>query len=111
MFKSVVAVSFLLYTSCVFADANDNIEAAVGGGIGGAVGAVVGNEIGDRKSAIVASAIGAAIGTAITTDETTPKQHRAPEVAVDISIGDVAKNSGHPNARHCPPGQAKKGRC
>jgi hypothetical protein len=32
-------------------------------------------------------------------------EHAPVEVQVDVSA------SGHPHGRHCPPGQAKKGRC
>lgn len=87
----------------------DKIDAAIGGGVGGAVGAVVGAEIGDRKGAIIGSAIGAAIGTAVATDPPAHPDHppltATPVVEISIHAGH------HPKHKHCPPGQAKKGRC
>jgi hypothetical protein len=91
------------------------IEAAVGGGAGGAIGAVIGDELGDREGAIVGSAIGAAIGTAIATQDDHSDAHDRPAHAgspsVTIEVSDAPATHGHPKSRHCPPGQAKKGRC
>ena len=85
---------------------NSTIDAAIGGGIGGAAGAAIGNEVGGRDGAIMGGAVGAAIGTAINTDDGT--HHRsapAPEPRNEYS--GPAAQPGY----HCPPGQAKKGRC
>ena len=85
----------------------DTKDAAIGGGVGGAVGGAIGAEIGDRQGAIVGAAIGAAVGTAIATDE----NHSA-KSSVEVVVTDTAAPGGHhPKGRHCPPGQAKKGRC
>ena len=82
--------------------AGDKVEAAVGGATGGAIGAVIGDEIGDRNGAIVGAAAGAAIGTAIATSDDDHGKRKSPVVVVD---------TGQPEGRFCPPGQAKKGRC
>ncbi|NIP13969.1 MAG: hypothetical protein GWM88_04215 [Pseudomonadales bacterium] len=113
------AIGFLILSTMttVPAWAGDKLEAAIGGGAGGAVGAVVGDELGDRKGAIIGSAVGAAIGTAIATDGNDESHghdhdhqqaHSAPAGTVHVEVGSAG---GHPAGRHCPPGQAKKGRC
>lgn len=89
----------------VLADSS-TLDAAIGGGLGGAAGAAIGNELGGREGAIVGGAIGGAAGAAVATDpggqakrheaSTRTEYHRRP--------------TGHPYY-HCPPGQAKKGRC
>lgn len=85
---------------------DDKVEAAIGGGVGGAVGAVVGEELGDKRGAIIGAGVGAAVGAAIAVDEDDhdhkPEGHGSVEI---VTYG------GHPHGRHCPPGQAKKGRC
>jgi hypothetical protein len=97
----------MLIPSLSYADHDEvTVDAAIGGGIGGAAGGAIGAEIGGRKGAIVGSAAGAAIGAAIATDgpdQAHPKHHYARH-------GYYPKG-GHPHYRHCPPGQAKKGRC
>ena len=85
--------------------AADKVEAAVGGGVGGAVGAVVGEELGGRTGAIIGAGVGAAVGVAVATDNNRDDNSNA-AVEVIVSSTDV-----HPKGRHCPPGQAKKGRC
>ncbi len=92
----------MLVSGYALAD-NDKVEAAIGGGVGGAVGAVVGEELGDREGAIIGAAAGAAIGAALATDDDEVTELREPIVTV-VEID-------HPHPRHCPPGQAKKGRC
>lgn len=88
---------------------DDRADAAVGGAVGGAVGAVVGQEIGERKGAIIGSAVGAAVGTAIATDDGNGDHPNSAEgVHVEVGVGTAAAG---PPGRHCPPGQAKKGRC
>ncbi len=84
--------------------AADKVEAAVGGGVGGAVGAVVGEELGGREGAIIGAGVGAAVGVAVATDDGDAK-HKKSEVEL------VVQSSHHNKGRHCPPGQAKKGRC
>lgn len=101
-----LAVFAVLMTGNVYAD-NSTLDAAIGGGIGGAAGAAIGNEVGGRDGAIIGGAIGGAAGAAVTT-------------------GNEGASSGgshshdlpryhHPQPAqpyyHCPPGQAKKGRC
>ncbi len=102
-FPAIAAITALLAAN-VHAD-NSTLDAAIGGGIGGATGAAIGNEVGGREGAIIGGAVGGATGAAAATDKAgeaaTPQTHSAP----------------HPRARpaqpyyHCPPGQAKKGRC
>lgn len=82
----------------------DKTDAAIGGAVGGAVGAVIGAEIGDRNGAILGSALGAAVGTAIATEKEA-LSNQIPVVELSIQA------EGHPKGVHCPPGQAKKGRC
>lgn len=84
-------------------------DAAIGGGLGGALGGAVGAEIGGRNGAIMGSAVGAAIGTAVVTDKNpSDKAHKQPKPS---HISDQPGYGGQPRYRHCPPGQAKKGRC
>ncbi|MCW5598578.1 MAG: hypothetical protein KIT59_05610 [Nitrosomonas sp.] len=104
---------------------NSTLDAAIGGALGGAAGAAIGNEIGGRQGAIVGGALGAAAGTAVTTDH--GHHHAAPygggryytappavpyygAPAMDPRSGYGYPSGGHPGY-HCPPGQAKKGRC
>jgi uncharacterized protein YcfJ len=88
--------------SAVEANAGSTLDAAIGGGLGGAVGAAIGNEVGGRDGSIIGGAIGGAVGTAINTDE--HSDHHASKKIVYI---ESTKHQGY----HCPPGQAKKGRC
>ena len=91
---------------------NSTLDAAVGGALGGAAGAALGNELGGRSGAIVGGALGASVGTAITTDQ--DHRHSAP---VGSQYNNYPRNAypvypGNVNpGYHCPPGQAKKGRC
>jgi outer membrane lipoprotein SlyB len=107
----------LLVFSAGSAAAGDKVEAAIGGAAGGAVGAIVGDEIGDRKGAIIGAAVGAAVGTAIATEGNSDKRDhgdRQVEHHGDHHDGYVhvqRVDYGHGHSRHCPPGQAKKGRC
>jgi hypothetical protein len=87
--------------------ADDKVEAAVGGGVGGAVGAVIGEELGDREGAIIGAGVGAAVGVAIATDDQKERSESA-DSQVTVAVRD---EMSHPRGRHCPPGQAKKGRC
>jgi len=85
---------------------SSTLDAAIGGGLGGAAGAAIGNELGGRDGAIIGGAIGGAAGTAIATDDHGPTGRPAAEPR-PVYYGHPA---GHPY-HHCPPGQAKKGRC
>lgn len=97
----------MLCTGYVVAD--DKVEAAVGGGVGGAVGAVIGEELGDREGAIIGAGVGAAVGVAIATEE---KDEEERSESANNQVVVVAQDgTSHPHGRHCPPGQAKKGRC
>ena len=85
---------------------SSTLDAAIGGGLGGAAGAAIGNELGGRDGAIIGGALGGAAGTALTTGKTV-HPHAAPQRRyVDYYRGPA----GH-HHYHCPPGQAKKGRC
>jgi hypothetical protein len=84
------------------ANADSSLDAAIGGGLGGAVGAVIGHEVAGRDGAIIGGAIGAASGVAVNTDGDSGKS--MPKVSAKHKVG-------HPHGYHCPPGQAKKGRC
>jgi hypothetical protein len=100
----------LAMSSQAFGD-GQKTKAVIGGGVGGAIGAAVGDELGDRNGAIVGSAIGAAIGTAVATSDVKPHVQAHAPVYVEVDVAPSRKHSKHPKGRHCPPGQAKKGRC
>lgn len=88
----------------VLADSS-TLDAAIGGGIGGAAGAAIGNELGGREGAILGGALGGAAGAAVATDPDV-RVRPAPPTRHEYHRGPT----GHPYY-HCPPGQAKKGRC
>ena len=106
--KPFVALGLLCCANVALA--GDKVEAVVGGAAGGAVGAIIGDELGDRKGAIIGAGVGAAVGTAIATDGNDNPKHRH-----DAHDGHVPVEAGgyhsHGHGYHCPPGQAKKGRC
>lgn len=106
MKRSAVLAAASLLSISVCCSADETVEAAVGGGIGGAAGAAIGEKLGDRDGAIIGAAIGGALGAAIATDEDGAKQARN-TVEVRPILVPVEPRPG----RHCPPGQAKKGRC
>jgi hypothetical protein len=103
MHKVILLLS--LAGAAQLACADEKVEAAIGGGVGGAVGAVIGEELGDRQGAIIGAGVGAAVGVAVATGRENPDSSEKSNGAV------VASVDGHHPARHCPPGQAKKGRC
>ncbi len=96
--QRIVVCACLLVTVQAWAD--DKVKTAVG--------AIVGDEVGDRKGAIIGSAIGAAVGTAIVTQDGHDHASDVNVVPIDVEI---VVHKEHPKGRHCPPGQAKKGRC
>jgi hypothetical protein len=100
-----VALALSLVAVQASAD-NSTLDAAIGGGIGGAAGAAIGNEVGGRDGAIVGGAIGAAVGTAVNTDDGS-HHHSAPVAEPRYEYSRPPVQPGY----HCPPGQAKKGRC
>lgn len=79
---------------------NSTLDAAIGGGLG----AAIGNEVAGRDGAILGGAIGAAVGTS----GSDSNKQVAPKGEVRYEI---RTREGHPEGYHCPPGQAKKGRC
>lgn len=95
MFKNLLVASVLalILSARAMAFDDETVDAALGGGLGGAAGAAIGNEVGGRTGAILGGAAGAAGGAAITTD------------------GDDDHDRHRGYRGHCPPGQAKKGRC
>ncbi len=103
--RILLATILLAATTSVVAD--DKTRAVVGGGIGGAVGAAVGDELGDRKGAIIGAGVGAAIGAAVATEHDGHSRH-APPPQVEVTVRGSAPPA---HGLHCPPGQAKKGRC
>ena len=98
----------LLTIGTTAAAGDDKVEAAIGGGVGGAVGAVIGEELGDKEGAIIGAGVGAAVGAAIAIDED-DKGDKSDKGEHHGSVEVITY--GHPHGRHCPPGQAKKGRC
>ncbi len=104
-FKYLILM-MMLFT--VEASANSTLDAAIGGGLGGAVGAAIGNEVGGNDGAIV----GGAVGTAINTDRSTDNQRSETRVrSHTIETPVIETRPLNNNGYHCPPGQAKKGRC
>ena len=99
----------LLTLAATTVQADDKVKAAAGGGIGGAVGAVIGEELGDREGAIIGAGIGAAVGVAVATDENKSKNSNTQPKATPVIV--IERDSPPAHGRHCPPGQAKKGRC
>ncbi len=98
-----LALSALLVTSPALYAGNKTLDAAIGAGVG----AAIGNEVGGREGAILGGAVGAAIGTA----DSDGKRHtsRQPETSIRYEVNE--RSGGSPSGHHCPPGQAKKGRC
>lgn len=92
----------IIALSAIEANADSTLDLAIGAALGGAAGAVIGNELGGRDGAIIGGAIGGAVGTAANTDKL-PDHH--------VSQQRVYIESTKPKGNHCPPGQAKKGRC
>lgn len=96
----------VILSTAPFATAGDEtVEAAIGGAIGGGAGAAIGQEIGGRDGAIIGGAIGGAAGAAIATDGDKSVDSKGPVIVQPVLLPPT-----HPR-RHCPPGQAKKGRC
>ena len=106
--KSIVAALLVLMVSSPAMADDDRVKTAVAAGAGAAVGSVIGDELGDRKGAIIGSAVGAAVGAAVVTDGDDDHHHRSGDGVVVVA---PVVSTGHPHVRHCPPGQAKKGRC
>ncbi|TDJ40458.1 MAG: hypothetical protein E2O54_07995 [Gammaproteobacteria bacterium] len=96
---------------------NQTLDAAIGGGVGGALGGAVGAEVGGREGAIIGAGVGAAVGAAIATDDPSEAAEDHDHggmldgVEIHAQVGDAGHPVGHDRGRHCPPGQAKKGRC
>ena len=99
--KPLVMVVCLTISTAALAD-SQSVDAALGGALGGGLGALVGNEVGGRNGAIVGGALGAAAGAAVATDDYPHRSHGY--------LAPRAYRYGAPYY-HCPPGQAKKGRC
>ncbi len=106
-----LSVLMLLLGSASSVLADDSKEttkkAAIGGGVGGAVGGAIGAELGDRKGAIIGAAVGAAIGATIATEG----EKADTKVHTEVVVIPHVEANHHPKGKHCPPGQAKKGRC
>lgn len=88
----------ILFSPALYAG-NNTLETAVGAGVG----AAIGNEVGGRDGAIIGGAVGAAIGSS----GQDSNRHSAPVVHYEVNEHKAEQPSGY----HCPPGQAKKGRC
>lgn len=101
-----------IFSGPIAAD-DSTLDAAIGGGVGGAVGAAIGNEAGGREGAIAGGAIGAAVGTAITTKDSasSSSDNKVAKEPAMTGYHPAPGSGAHPGSRHCPPGQAKKGRC
>lgn len=108
--KILVLSICLMASGLCYAEHDDTTtrDAAIGGGLGGAAGGAIGAEIGGRDGAILGSAAGAALGAAIAT-EGSEDRHSGPVIYAPYYA--PPRRDGHRHYRHCPPGQAKKGRC
>ena len=104
MTRSILFATLILAAPLATAG-DDTVDAAIGGAIGGGVGAAIGQEVGGRDGAIIGGAIGGATGAAIATDDKDDREVKGPVVVQPVVVP-----PSHPG-RHCPPGQAKKGRC
>lgn len=104
MHRSIL-ISVLVLAAPFATAGDDTVDAAIGGAIGGGVGAAIGQEVGGRDGAIIGGAIGGAAGAAITTDGKDDHRTREHVVVQPVIV------PASPPGRHCPPGQAKKGRC
>lgn len=98
----LVISAALLFSANLYAD-NKVLETAVGAGIG----AAIGNEVGGRDGAIVGGVVGAVVGASVGDDSKPAAPRPAPSMHYEVH----QERSAHPDAQHCPPGQAKKGRC
>lgn len=107
MHSKCLILILLLFSIEAHAD-NSTLDAAIGGGIGGATGAAIGNELGGRDGAMIGGSLGAALGAAINTNSV--KHHAAPYRARGYKKS-YLKHKKRNRGYHCPPGQAKKGRC
>ena len=96
----MLALSLVLATSAHAG--NSTLDAAIGGGIG----AAIGNEVGGREGAIVGGALGAAIATSGSNDK--DLHHATPSAEINYEVKPTGRAKP---GNHCPPGQAKKGRC
>lgn len=104
----LLALLFPLVTGSSIAD-DLTRDAAIGGGLGGALGGALGAEVGGREGAIVGSGIGAAIGAAaVTSDHGETLTTGDPKARTTVVYRTEKR---HPVKHHCPPGQAKKGKC
>ena len=88
----------------VIAD-DETLRTAVGAAAGAAAGAIAGDALAGREGAISGAALGGAAGAAIASSSRNPDD----DPAQAEHHRKVAKT--HPHTSHCPPGQAKKGRC
>jgi outer membrane lipoprotein SlyB len=106
--RSLRWFSTLVFCAALSVSADDMTkDAAIGGAAGGAIGGALGAELGDRASAVAGAAVGAALGAAVATQEDHDYTgHQMADVRVSVDL-----EGNHPAGRHCPPGQAKKGRC
>ena len=106
MRNTLLPILLIAAAHAALADSS-TLDAALGGGLGGAAGAAIGNELGGREGAILGGAIGGAAGAAVATESAGTKA--APKVPRS-----EVHHHRHPARQpyyHCPPGQAKKGRC
>lgn len=108
MSTTKIALTMVLVCVAGSVTADDKAKAAIGGGVGGAVGAVIGEELGDREGAIIGAGVGAAVGAAVATNGADEKSSSRDD-RVDVRV--IQSSSPPAHGRHCPPGQAKKGRC
>lgn len=110
MNKFLSIVLFLCVTSAAAFAEDQTKEAAVGGGVGGAIGGAIGAEIDGRNGAIIGAGVGAAVGAAVATEGDKSQPDHKGNAHTDAEVNH-AVGIGHPKGYHCPPGQAKKGRC
>ena len=107
---ATVLISLSCAATSMSAQADDDkVRTALGAAAGAAAGAIIGGEVAGRDGAIAGAAIGGAAGAAVTSSPESDHSDRTKTAKVSVYLNDGAK--AHPRTRHCPPGQAKKGRC
>jgi len=117
--KSVMCVLVLTFALlCSNANArNDSLDAAIGAGVGGALGAAIGNELGGRDGAMIGGALGATAGAGVATGggghhvQPYHDPYRRDVYREPVRVPNYQYQPSGGAGYHCPPGQAKKGRC
>ena len=104
----LIAACCVAFSTPALAD-DEKLRTALGAAAGAAAGAIVGDEAAGRDGAIVGAALGGAAGAALASSP--EANHGKGQKSATVSVTLQDQTSTHPRTRHCPPGQAKNGRC